>query len=307
MPDHFSTSRLQISRVSTSLVYHDNTPIMKSKRNRSRSPSLHHLYEASVQDTESELTLFTRWFRKKTGRPMRTLREDFSGTGAFACDFVARHRENRGWAVDLDRDTLLWGKAFHGASLGEDLERMQFVHGDVRTAETPTVDHINALNFSYSLFKTRPDLTAYFRACRKRLRPDGLFIVDVFGGTESQQVKQDRREVPACRLKDGTRLKAFTYYWAQQSFNPVTFDMTCAIHFKYPGLKKMKNAFTYDWRLWTLPEVRELMEEAGFNTEVYIHGFDADGDSDEIYRKRTRYENTEGWVAYIVGQPARSR
>jgi hypothetical protein len=44
------------------------------------------------------------------------------------------------------------------------------------------------------------------------------------------------------------------------------------------------------------------MEEAGFKkSEVYLHDFNENGESDEIFRLRTTYENVEGWVAYVVG------
>ena len=272
----------------------------KKKKNPEPLPNKHHLYEASVQDTGQEIDLFTKWFKNRYKKPLRKLREDFSGTGAFACDFAAKHKDNRAWAVDLDPETLEWGKTFHGQALGPAQSRVQFVLGDVRSVRTPLMDHINALNFSYNLFKTRQELLRYFSSCYDRLKKQGLLVVDVFGGTESQQTKIDKRRVDPCTLKDGTQLKKFTYYWHQQSFNPVTYEIFCGIHFKYPGHKKVKNVFTYDWRLWPLPEIQELLQEAGFQTDVYVHDFDEDGESDEIYRRRTKFDNAEGWVAYVA-------
>ena len=214
------------------------------KKNPKALPNHHHLYEASVQDTWLEIGLFSKWYKNRYKKPLRKLREDFSGTGAFACDFAAKHKDNRAWAVDLDQETLDWGKVFHGSALGPAQSRVKFVLGDVRTAQTPLMDHINALNFSYNLFKTRAELLDYFKSCHARLKKQGLLVVDVFGGTESQQPKCDKRPVDKCTLKDGTQLKNFTYYWHQQSFNPVTYEIVCGIHFKYPGHKKVKNVFT---------------------------------------------------------------
>ena len=43
------------------------------------------------------------------------------------------------------------------------------------------------------------------------------------------------------------------------------------------------------------------MQEAGFKkSEVYLHDFDENGESDETFRLRSTYENAEGWVAYVV-------
>jgi len=66
----------------------------------------------------------------------------------------------------------------------------------------------------------------------------------------------------------------------------------------------MKKAFTYDWRLWTLPELQELMQEAGFHdVSVYLEGWDDDADeADGIFRKRKQAENIPGWVGYVVGE-----
>jgi hypothetical protein len=65
----------------------------------------------------------------------------------------------------------------------------------------------------------------------------------------------------------------------------------------------MERAFTYDWRLWTLPELQEILLEAGFqDAEVYMEGWDDEADeADGIFRRRTRFDNMAGWVGYVVG------
>ena len=67
--------------------------------------------------------------------------------------------------------------------------------------------------------------------------------------------------------------------------------------------QKQKRAFSYKWRLWTLPELQELMLDAGFKSvEVYLEGWDDEADdTDGIFRRRKQFENQSGWVAYIVG------
>jgi hypothetical protein len=173
----------------------------------------------------------------------------------------------------------------------------------VLETETPTVDMALALNFSFCVFKQRETLKAYFKAVAQSLNADGLFIMDIYGGTESVTAKSDdTRLIPGFTTPEGLRISDFDYIWEQAEYNPITHHTTCHIHFKIPRLGSINKAFTYDWRLWTLPELQEILVEAGFSkTEVYLHDFNEAGESDEIFRRRKTYENTQGWVAYVVG------
>jgi hypothetical protein len=66
----------------------------------------------------------------------------------------------------------------------------------------------------------------------------------------------------------------------------------------------MRNAFLYDWRLWTLPELRELMYEAGFaNVHVLWEGTDRKTrKGNGIFRRVDHGGNEKAWVAYVVGR-----
>ena len=53
----------------------------------------------------------------------------------------------------------------------------------------------------------------------------------------------------------------------------------CNIHFKFPDGSKIKRAFSYTWRLWTAPELRDMLLDAGFrNVTVYWEGEDDNGE-----------------------------
>lgn len=265
-------------------------------------PYLHFLYEASVQGVVVDLDFATRVFKKKYGRKPNTLREDFCGTANLACDWIERHPDHRAWGVDLDQPTLDFGQKHHITPLGKRAENITLVHGDVRTAETPKTDLIFALNFSFCLFRERESLRAYFEHVHNQLNDEGLFVMDIYGGTEAIGAKIEEKIVKGFTAPDGMVIPDFTYTWEQESYNVVTNEGMNYIHFDLPGLGKINKAFSYDWRLWTIRELQELLAEAGFSSsEAYIHGFDADGDSDEIWRLRKHYENAEGWIAYVVG------
>jgi len=162
---------------------------------------------------------------------------------------------------------------------------------------------IAALNFSYSVFKSRDTLGRYFKQVCRSLNGNGVFFMDVFGGTEAICADLEHRKIPKSTASDGTPVPGFRYTWEQASFNPVDHHIVCHIHFKLRDGTRIKRAVSYDWRLWTLPELRELLIEAGFaSAEVYVEGWDDEtDDTDGVFRRRTRFENQSGWVAYVVG------
>jgi cyclopropane fatty-acyl-phospholipid synthase-like methyltransferase len=153
------------------------------------------------------------------------------------------------------------------------------------------------------VFKSRAELGGYFARVRESLTPGGLFVLDAWGGTESMIEDRETRKIDSERAFDGTKIPAFTYIWEQKRFNPVDHHAVCQIHFRLPGGAKLRRAFVYEWRVWTLPEMQELLHEAGFAaSEVYVEGWDDDEDeADGVFRRRTHFENHEGWVAYVVG------
>jgi hypothetical protein len=252
----------------------------------------HHLYERAVQDADAELEFVEAEYRRLRGRNARFLREDFCGTASVATAWVRRHRQNRAVGVDLDASVLAWGEAHHVAALSRHARgRLQLLNEDVLQASTAPQDIILAMNFSYWIFKSRALLRDYFRATREALADDGIFILDCFGGYDAFRVLKEKRQ-----------LRGFTYVWDQASYNPVNGDLRCHIHFRFPDGSRLREAFSYDWRLWTLPEIREVLAEAGFaGSIVYWQGWDddaAEGDGD--YQPVETADPDAGWIAYLV-------
>src|SRR5262249_2601703 len=150
---------------------------------------------------------------------------------------------------------------------------------------------------------TRDALRGYFRAAHRGLARDGLLLLESFGGTEAMDVLTESKTLRGRRDVDGRALPNFRYTWEQESFDPVTHRLRAAIHFALPGHRAMRRAFRYDWRMWTLPETRELLGEAGFREAgVYTQTWDdAKGELDGVYRRRTSFPNQESWLAIVVG------
>ncbi|MBS3742936.1 MAG: class I SAM-dependent methyltransferase [Wenzhouxiangellaceae bacterium] len=255
----------------------------------------HAYYEASVQDTESELEFVSETFEELTGRKLLSIREDFCGTGNTACAWVASGKKHTALGVDLDREVLDWGRAHHVAALKKGArDRVSLIHGDVLDTATEPVDAVLAMNFSYYLFTTRERLRDYFRAALAALKSDGVLFLDAFGGYEAHQ-----------ELEERTEYDDFTYVWDQSDFNPIDQHMTCRIHFEFSDGSEWRDAFVYHWRLWTLPEIRELLLEAGAaSATVYWEGTDEEtGEGDGIYMPSEQGDADAGWIAYIVARP----
>ena len=248
-------------------------------------------YEIAVQNPSGEVDFMRKWYRKFRGSMPRTLREDFCGTGAISCDWARRGTEQRAWGVDLDPEPLAMGKVRHLAKLpAKARARMTYVNGNVLDRSPVTADVVCAFNFSYMIFKSRPQLLRYFKAVRRGLGKNGVFFLDLFGGPESQTVLEEYRKIGD-----------LTYYWDCQAFNPITADCTFAIHFRKGRGPKHENVFTYDWRLWTLAELRDLLTEAGFARSVaFMEGDGDDGTGDGVYVPAEVVENCDAWVSYIA-------
>jgi len=268
-----------------------------------RKPDRHFLYEAAVQDVDFDLGFFQRIYRRRHGRPFRWLREDFCGTARLACEWVARGTDRHAIAVDLNAETLAWSRRMHLPWIGDAAKRLKLIRADVRLVKGPRVDVTAALNCSYWVFKRRRELLGYFRCARRGLRSGGMLFLDSFGGEDAMRALVESRRVRGARAYSGERVPPFTYTWEQKSFNPVDHHLLSCIHFRLDDGRMFRRAFTYDWRMWTLPEIQETLREAGFaHVHVYVQAWDDQRHQPlNIYRRRGRFENQEAWLAYIVG------
>ena len=269
---------------------------MKSKRQASLADQAdrYRLYQASVQDVESEINFIEETWDSLRQRPARLLREDFCGTANTACQWIRRNAANRALGIDRNIDVLEWGREHNLALLtAEQQARIELFCGDVRDERPGPADIILAMNFSYYLFLARAELLAYFRATRRGLKNDGILFLDAYGGYEAPRVLQEPR---SC---DG-----FTYIWDQASFNPIDSCMDCHIHFEFSDHSRIDRAFSYRWRLWTLPEIRELLTEAAYSqVDVYWEGTDeANNEGNGIYTPSDVGDADPGWVCYVVAQ-----
>ena len=255
-----------------------------------KNADLHWLYEKSVQTPDIEVVFIDKVFRKEFGRAATFLREDFCGTALMCAEWVKLSDANTALGVDFDGPTLAWGRVNNISPLGERAEAVTLVQDDVRAVTEPRADVLAATNFSWWGFKTRGGLLEYLRVAHANLNDEGMMLMDCYGGPEAQVPQLEERE------QDG-----FEYVWDQDTFNPITNEVICKIHFKFPNGSKRKNAFRYDWRLWSLPETLDLLAEAGFRkTEVYWEGTDEEGEPNGVFEPSREGDLAPAWVAYIL-------
>ncbi|MBX9736612.1 MAG: class I SAM-dependent methyltransferase [Phycisphaerales bacterium] len=283
-----------------------------------RSLSKHDYYEASVQEPEAEIDFMYQAFKAlKRPRPV-TVREDFCGTAINSIDWVKAGPKNRAIGVDLDAELLrdVATKRIDARLNESQRERITIIPGDVLSDAllTPALkaDAVLALNFSYWTFKERAVMVSYFKNVRRALTARGLFILDFFGGSDVLVELQERRRV--------RKFGGFTYVWDQHRYDPVTGDYLCKIHFEFPGKRgrtpsgkpsraadlrpPMRSAFTYPWRLWTLPEIRDILIDAGFSrVEVFTEKENKRGVGTGFWKITQSVPADLSFVCYIVAEP----
>lgn len=261
------------------------------------------LYRLAVQHPEAEVRFLLRACAHHNGDdawPTR-LKEDFAGTAAVAAAWVALDEDHRALAVESHGPTLRWAERRWRRALGERAQDLHLVEADVLSVDRPKVDLVAALNFSTFIYHDRAALHRYFRAARRSLRPGGVIVLDAYGGPGAERLTTQQRRVTP---DPDTGVEPFDYAWEQRGFDALTRRTDCRIHFTLANGRRLASAFRYDWRLWTLPELTELLREAGFDAPTaWCDRYDAaQGTSDGLYRPITALPAREDWVAYVTAR-----
>lgn len=254
-------------------------------------------YQKSVQEPEHEIPFFEQAYRDAFGgaKPLH-LCEDFCGTFAVCCEWVKSDPKRTALGVDLDPEPLGWGRDHNLAKLNEEqCERVRLLEQDVRVTNEPPADVLAAQNFSFWLFKTRAEVVDYFKVARSNMSAQSIMVMDMMGGGECYaEGHKDVRTIEKGK-------KGFKYVWTQESYNPITHDAKFTISFKFKDGSRLDDAFVYEWRFWTLAEVREMLGEAGFSeSHVYWEVLDEDGDETGEWERAVDADSDPSWVCYVV-------
>jgi len=272
------------------------------------------LYRWATQDPDTQAAVLAAIYRRvRDGREARSLREDFAGNAADSVAWVAAGLDRSAIAVDLDRPTIEHATERAQRLLGPAAERIAFHCADVHSLqppEVPAVDLLSVLNFSIGYLHSRAALTRYLKHARTALAVDGIVVLNLYGGPAAMsQSTTCHRVVPAREKGQRQALPAFDYLWEQRSFDALSARVDCRIHFEVSdvsapnGLRRIEDAFRYDWRLWTLPELRECLHEAGFaSSQIWRHTATTEGGHTKVFLGAvSQLLDCESWVAYGIG------
>jgi hypothetical protein len=265
------------------------------------------LYRACVQDGE-RMVRFLRAVHggKGKGQP-RVLRDDFAGPAGLACAWASDSVEHVGIGVDVDAEPL-----GHAPVRGEIAQRVKLVVSDAEKCSA-RADVICAMNFAMCELHTRAEAIGYLRGVLGSLESGGVFACDIYGGVNAW--------VPGALVTfaegpvgpGSKRVGKIEYHWQQKEADCVRGMVENHLHFKLGAAAAKKlgceakwtSAFVYQWRLWSIAELRDLMMEAGFGSvEVYAQMGDALDGAGGLHVKPVERgeELEEDYVVYIVGR-----
>nr|CAB3478909.1 unnamed protein product [Digitaria exilis] len=266
-------------------------------------PSKFHLYQLSVQSPKGDISYLQKFFLMYVGRrvPLH-LQEDFCGTALLSSEWIRTDARRTAIGLDLDLESLEWCLENNLSKIGADgYSRMLLFHGNVlqpkeaRLVKQKFNDLVQGLDVNSN---NGANSKHAFNALSKR---GGIFVMDVYGGTSSERKLRLQRKFPS-----------FTYFWEQEEFDIISRQTRISLHFQAGKKQMLRHAFTYHWRLWSIPEIKDCLEEAGFksihvwirempNTQSNGNAKEYNANRDVKYEESQRFNQGDAWNAYVVG------
>jgi hypothetical protein len=157
------------------------------------------------------------------------------------------------------------------------------------------IDWIGAFNYSIFTFHDRKTLIQYFKAARNSLAQTGTLFLEIAGGPDFLKPSLEKRTL---RIRGLGRI---TQVWEQQEYDPISGLNHYAIHFQLPDRSWIQDAFVYHWRIWTIPEIREALHEAGFKKSLVLLEKNPDGrEPSNEFLPAEQAPHAPFFLAYIV-------
>jgi hypothetical protein len=266
-------------------------------------------YELCVQSPR-HVTALLHAIAARDGNEPTLLREDFCGSAAVSRRWIEEAhgkdethpwRARRAIAIDCDADVIDRARRL---ATPLDSGPFQLLQGDCAAKDAPaaneTADIVFVGNFSIGYCHARSTLVRYLKQSFARLKgPRGVFACDSYGGPGAFAIGGIRRRHPS------KGHETIHYIWQHEEADPSTGMVTNSISFEIERdgqiVEQMPRAFVYRWRLWSLPELRDAMMDAGFGgVEVYTEVNVAPGERPRPVADPA--ELRKDWVAMVVGR-----
>lgn len=276
----------------------------RKRNDKVQMVDLHACYEEAVQQPKREARNLRNIFvdtqqRLLDERPRMptVLREDFCGTAVLCREWVAGHVERTAIGVDLDSSVLQYASQhFPSDTISSRIDLHCANVLTVNNDDLEPADIIAALNYGLCYFHQRADLLLYLRRSLEALSPGGILVADIFGGN------RPLTEPWLFRRK----CSSFEYWFEQAPCSLLTNVCHCSINFKFKDGTVLRNAYTYDFRVWSIADLLEAMREAGFaHVDLWIsqNSNEIEGGMGDFERvdKAIFMPTGSAWNAYVVG------
>lgn len=228
-------------------------------------------YQKSVQNVKKETEFFRKTYRMIFNKVPNTFREDFCGTGLLSCEWVKNNVMSSAVGIDIDQEALDYGEANN-----INCDRVKLINQNVLDEFNPDdkFDVICSLNYSHFLLNKRSELLTYFKNVRKNITK-GIFIIDFFGGSH---IYSDHKY-------EHSKSSGF-YEFEGGQMNILNNKSLCKLNHKIKK-NKFETLFKFAFRIYSLIELREALEEANFNNfKLFIKEInDDDGDDYAEYEE----------------------
>ncbi len=263
---------------------------------QSKIPSKFELYQKSVQNAKKEAEFFRKVYRLIYNKVPETFREDFCGTGLLSCEWVKSNVMNSAVGLDFDKETLEWGRDNNINNLTSGADRIKLLEQNVLDEfdQSQKFDIICSLNYSHFLLQKRKEIFKYFSNMVQNLQTKGIFILDFYGGSH---IFTDHKY---------QRSKSSSFYeFSGKKMNILNNQSACSLNYKIKK-NKYKPMFSFNFRIYSIIELREALEEVGLNGfKLYIKEIEGDDEDDyseyqEVEIDGEYYPESERLTGYLI-------
>jgi hypothetical protein len=245
------------------------------------------LYQKTVQNAKKEVEFFRKVYRIVFNRIPYKFREDFCGTGLLACEWTNNNVMNEAVGLDFDQEALDYG-GLHNVTN----DRVKLINQNILVTYSleEKFDIICSLNYSHFLLTKRKDLLKYFTNVRQNINK-GIFILDLYGG---------------CHIYSDHVYRSTDYYeFHGKAINVLSDQSECSLNYRIKK-NKFKPLFNYLFRVYSIIELKECLEEAGFESfKLFIKEINEDDEDDykeyvEIDITTSYFPESDRYTGYLI-------